>query len=153
MSRGTDARDEDAIRTLVHRYAELIDHGDFAGVGVLFANATMDQGTGELLEGGDAIADSYVRYTRRYPDNGTPHTKHVTTNLIVEVDDDAGTATCRSYVVVHQQVDDFPLQPVWTNRYEDRFRRVDGVWEFAHRSMVDHMPGDTSRHLLQLPPG
>jgi hypothetical protein len=44
------------------------------------------------------------------------------------------------------------LQAVWTNRYEDQFRRrADGRWEFSHRLMIDHMPGDTSRHLNELP--
>jgi hypothetical protein len=140
-----------AISNLVYRYAELIDAGDYDGVGQLFANATMEQGTGELIRGADEIRASYERYTRRYPDNGTPHTRHVTTNLLVEVDEEQGTATCHSYVVVFQQIDDFPLQPVWTNRYEDQFRRVAGQWQFAHRLMVDHMPGDTSRHLNELP--
>lgn len=140
-----------AIANLVYEYARLIDMGDFDGVGQLFANATMDQGTGDLLKGAQAVTDAYVRFTRRYPDDGTPKTRHVTTNLIINVDEDAGTATCHSYVVVFQRMDDFPLQPVWSNRYEDEFRRTDSGWEFAHRRMVDHMPGDTSRHLLEVP--
>ena len=140
------------VTNLVYRYAELIDLGDFKGVGQLFANSTMEQGTGERICGADEICASYERYTRRYVDNGTPHTKHVTTNLIVDVDEEKGTATCRSYVAVHQQLDDFPLQAVWTNRYEDQVRRrEDGRWEFSHRLMIDHMPGDTSRHLNELP--
>jgi hypothetical protein len=81
-----------------------------------------------------------------YPD-GTPRTRHVTTNLVVTVDDAAGTGTCRSYVTVFQQADDFPLQPVYQNRYEDRFVRTDGTWRFEHRLMCDHRPGDTSHHL------
>ena len=80
-------------------------------------------------------------------DDGTPRTRHVTTNLIIDVDEEAGTGTCRSYVTVFQQTDDFPLQPVYQNRYEDRFERVDGTWRFEHRRMCDHRPGDTSRHL------
>jgi hypothetical protein len=140
-----------AIARLVYAYAELIDTGDFAGIGLLFGDATIDPGDGSLYTGAEAVQAMYDRNTRRYPDNGTPHTRHVTTNLIIDVDDDAGSGTCRSYVVVFQQVDDFPLQPVWSNRYQDRFRRVDGEWRFAHRRMTDHLPGDVSRHLLIQP--
>jgi hypothetical protein len=140
---------EAAITKLVYRYADLIDSGDFAGIGHLFARATIDTGDGRLFEGSEAIQRMYEQNTRRYPDNGTPHTRHVTSNLIIDVDDDGQRATCRSYVVVCQQVGDFPLQPVWTNRYEDRFRREDGTWQFAHRRMTDHLPGNVSHHLMQ----
>ena len=138
---------EVAISALVFRYAELIDSGDFEGIGELFRDATIDTGNGELIGGADAVRRMYEDNTIRYPDNGTPHTRHVTSNLIVNVSDDGTTATCRSYVVVFQRLDDFPLQPVWTNRYEDRFEYVDGSWRFTHRRMTDHLPGDTSRHL------
>ncbi|HEV8298181.1 MAG TPA: nuclear transport factor 2 family protein [Acidimicrobiales bacterium] len=140
-----------AVRTLVYNYAELIDSGDFDGIGELFRHATIDTGSGELVGGTDAVRRMYEENTIRYPDTGTPHTRHVTTNLIVDIGADGATATCRSYVVVFQQVDDFPLQPVWSNRYEDRFECVDGTWRFAHRRMTDHMPGNTSRHLYSRP--
>ncbi len=138
-----------AITKLVYRYAELIDGGDFVGIGRLFAHASIDTGDGQPIEGSEAIQRMYEQNTRRYPDNGTPHTRHVTTNLIIDVDDDGRGAACRSYVVVFQQVGDFPLQPVWTNRYQDRFERADGAWRFTHRRMTDHLPGDVSRHLMQ----
>jgi hypothetical protein len=60
-------------------------------------------------------------------------------------------AVVRYYITVFQRTDDLPLQPVWTNRYEDRFRRVDGVWRFTHRRGFDHLPGDVSQHLLADP--
>jgi hypothetical protein len=73
-----------------------------------------------------------------YPD-GTPRTKHVTTNAIVEFDAEETTATCRSYYTVFQQVDDQPLQPIIVGRYHDRFELVDGAWRWAERdySLVD----------------
>ena len=73
--------------------------------------------------------------------------RHVTTNLMIDVDEDAGTGSCNSYVTVFQHTDDFPLQPVYQNRYEDTFVREDGTWRFDHRLMCDHRPGDTSHHL------
>jgi hypothetical protein len=140
-----------AVLNLVYRYPELIDGGDFEGIGRLFADATIDAGDGAPYVGAAAIQEMYERNTRRYDDTGTPHTRHVITNPIVEIDEAAGTAVCRSYVVVFQQVEGFALQPVWSNRYEDRFRRVDGVWRFESKTMSEHMPGDVSRHLLVTP--
>ena len=134
-----------AITNLVYRYAELIDRGDLQGVGELFAEGSVDTGNGQLCRGADEVRDMYD-VVIIYPD-GTPRTRHVTTNLIIDVDDEAGTGTCRSYVTVFQQTDDFPMQPVYQNRYEDRFVRADGTWRFEHRLMCDHRPADTSRHL------
>src|SRR5688572_30499489 len=119
-----------AVLNLVYRYPELIDGGDFAGIGELFADAYIDTGDGSYCTGAAAIQEMYERNTRRYPDDGTPHTRHVITNPIVEIDEAAGRAVCRSYVVVFQRLNDFALQPVWTNRYEDRFRLLDGQWRF-----------------------
>ena len=137
------------IANLVYRYAELIDNGDFAGIGTLFADATIETGEGVVYTGSDEIREMYEQWTRRYPDNGTPHTRHVTTNPIIEVEEEAGSATCRSYVVVFQSTDRLTLQPVITNRYHDTFVRVDDTWQFDHRLMIDFYSGDLSQHLLQ----
>ena len=137
------------IANLVYRYAELIDNGDFAGIGDLFADASIETGEGVSYRGRDEIRTMYEQWTRRYPDNGTPHTRHVTTNPIIEVDEDAGAATCRSYVVVFQSTDQLTLQPVITNRYHDTFVRVGDAWQFEHRLMIDFYSGDLSQHLLQ----
>ena len=134
-----------AITNLVYRYAELIDRGDLAGVGQLFAHGSVDTGDGTILRGAADVEHMYD-IVIRYPD-GTPRTRHVTTNLIIDVDEVAGTGSCRSYVTVFQQLDDFALQPIYQNRYEDTFVRADTTWRFAHRLMCDHRPGDTSRHL------
>ncbi len=135
----------EAITKLVYEYAKRIDRGDLKGVGALFAHGSVDTGDGIELRGMEAVRDMYG-VVIIYPD-GTPRTRHVTTNLMIDVDEQAGTGTCESYVTVFQRTDDFPLQPVYQNRYEDRFVRVDGAWRFAHRLMCDHCPGDTSHHL------
>jgi hypothetical protein len=92
--------------------------------------------------------------TRRYEDNGTPHTKHVTTNLMVNVDEEAGTATARSYFTVLQALpDSLALQPIIAGRYHDRFEKVDGAWRFSERRMLVDLVGDLSQHLLfEYPP-
>jgi hypothetical protein len=144
------------ILNLIHRYPELIDSGDFAGVGQMFRDATLvfegPDGTalGELV-GGAAVQANFEHSVRRYPDDGTPHTRHVISNPIVEIDEAAGTARCRYYITVFQRTEDFPLQPVWANRYEDHLRRVDGEWRLEKRRGFGHLPGDTSQHLLAPP--
>ena len=78
--------------------------------------------------------------------DGLPCTKHVTTNLVVDVDEDEQTATASSYVTVFQALPDFPLQPILLGRYKDRFERVDGVWRWRARQVIGDLRGDTSRH-------
>ena len=58
--------------------------------------------------------------------DGTPRTKHVTTNVRIELDDAAGTATARSYFTVLQAVEGHGLQTIVAGRYRDRFERHDG---------------------------
>lgn len=144
------------ILNLIYSYPELIDGGDFAGVGELFRDATLvfegtDGVTISEAVGAAEVQASFEQNTRRYPDDGTPHTRHVITNPIVDIDEEAGTASVRYYITVFQRTDEFPLQPVWSNRYEDHLRRVEGTWRLARRRGFGHLPGDVSAHLLQTP--
>lgn len=143
------APDVPAVAALVFAYAERIDAGDFAGLADLLAEADLTaDGQPEPVRGRDAVLRRYERTTRRYPD-GTPRTRHLTTNLVIAVDDDGSTATARSYYTVLQAVPpDFPLQAIIAGRYRDRFRRVDGEWGFSARHIAVDLIGDLSRHLL-----
>ena len=89
-----------AIEGLIATYAELVDDGDFPAVGRLLADATFVAGA-RSVTGRDAIEKMLRDNVIVYAD-GTPRTKHVTTNLAIEVDEDAGTATSRSYFTVLQ---------------------------------------------------
>ena len=139
------------IENLMYTYAERIDAGNLEGVADLFANgrivASPDAPLETVVAGRDEVLGMYQGSTRLYP-CGTPRTKHVTTNAIIEVDDDAGTASARSHYTVFQQLDDFPLQPIITGRYHDTFHRIDGQWWFDQRTMLVDQLGDLSRHLL-----
>lgn len=44
--------------------------------------------------------------------DGTPRTQHVTTNVAIEVNEQASTAVSRSYVTVLQALPGLPLQPI-----------------------------------------
>jgi 3-phenylpropionate/cinnamic acid dioxygenase small subunit len=137
---------ETQITNLLYRYAECIDAGDLAGAATLFEHARIRIGPEDTIDA-TRLLGVWKSLIVLHPD-GTPRTKHVTTNPIVEVDEDAGTASCRSYYTVLQQTDEFPLQTIVTGRYHDRFERVDGEWRFSYRdlTLID-MVGDVSRHL------
>jgi hypothetical protein len=143
--------DHRAIEHLLYTYADTIDAGNFPGVADLFAkgriSAQADTDTPMIWEGRDAVLEMYQASTRLH-DDGTPRTKHVTTNAIIEVDDAGDTAWARSYFTVLQQTDVIPLQPVIAGRYHDTFQRIDGVWWFDTRTMLVDLTGDLSQHLL-----
>ncbi|SEB29390.1 nuclear transport factor 2 family protein [Streptomyces melanosporofaciens] len=137
-----------AIENLIARYAELVDYGDFAGLGTLLADATFT-GVGEPVSGRDAIEKMFHDTLIVYAD-GTPRTQHVTTNVAIEVDEQAGTAVSRSYVTVLQALPDFPLQTIAAGRYHDRFERREGQWRFVERRVRINLIGDVSRHAHQV---
>jgi len=135
------------ITNLMFRYAECIDAADFEGVADLLADATLTaEGSPMHIEGRDGVLAHFVNNVRVHDDG--LRTKHVTTNPILEVDDDAGTATCRSYCMVLQASPPaVPLQPIWAGRYHDSFVRVDGEWRFRTRHFITDLVGDMSEHL------
>ncbi len=138
--------DHRAIERLLYRYADLVDAGDFAGVGALFARGRILAG-GNVVEGAAAVRAMYERYTRRYA-CGTPRTQHLMGNPVVDLDADGRGATARLRFTVFQALEDFPLQPIITGRYEDRFARDGSGWHFTERRMQTELLGDLSRHLL-----
>ena len=138
------------IANLLYRYAEMMDAGALSDVAALFAKAKVKVGGGKVLEGAAPLEALWREVVRIYP-CGTPRTKHVITNPIIEIDERAGTATCRSYYTVIQGTDDLPLQVICAGRYHDHFAKQDGEWHFAARdySLFD-LAGNLSAHLLRL---
>lgn len=137
------------IANLLYRYAEFIDQGRLVDAADLFADARVlrkDGGVARELTSTELL-EFWQGKIILYPD-GTPRTKHVITNPIIEVDEDAGLAECRSSYLVLQQVDDGPLHPVITGRYHDRFRRSGDRWFFSYRDYsLRGLVGDLSRHI------
>lgn len=140
--------DRAAIAELIYRYAELIDEGDFAGVGKLLAGAVMTfEGNDRQVRGEDKIRRLYEHSTRRYPD-GTPKTKHVMTNVIVTAGE-GGTAASRSYYTVFQAVPgELALQPVIAGRYRHRFEPTGDQWHITGFHVIVDLLGELGSHLL-----
>ncbi len=136
------------IAELLYRYAELIDAGDFDGVGRLLARATFGGSASGSVSGADDIAKLFAMTTRRYPGHGnTPCTRHLVLNPVVEINDD-GTAATRSTFCVLQDTESVPIQPIVVGRYYDAFSRDDDGWYFTERKVEIQMTGDVSAHLM-----
>jgi hypothetical protein len=134
-----------AIENLIATYAFLVDDGEFAKLGDLLAEADFSLNGGPVIRGRDAI-ERFAHGTLRTYGDGTPRTRHVTTNIIIETDEEAGTAVSRSYYTVFQSLPDFPLQAIASGRYQDRFQHRSGQWRFAERIARTSFTGDVSHH-------
>ena len=138
-----------SISTLMFRYAECVDQADFDGLSLLFSNGTIRSTSAEDSEEGmrgEAIGRFYAA-TNRVHEDGTLRTRHLATNVRIEIDEASDRATARSYFVVLQATPRLPFQPIVGERYDDRFERVDGQWRFADRLVLVDQIGDMSEHL------
>ncbi|QXC63028.1 nuclear transport factor 2 family protein [Aquihabitans sp. G128] len=140
--------DTDRIRNLLGLYCERIDAGDFAGVGELFARGELAAGDLDapaFVRGAEAIGAFYAKGAKLH--DGSPRTKHLVVDTIFEEPAADGTVVVRSSYLVLQAAEGFPLQPLVTGRYVDRFARDDaGAWHFARRHFALDLVGDLSQH-------
>ena len=141
--------DRRALENLVARYAELIDAGDVEGYARLFARAVIrtDRNPDGYV-GADGVAAMVRRFVTMY--DGRPSTKHVVTNIAVDVAEDRTRATARSYFTVYQARPELPLQVVIAGRYFDTFARDDDGWYFTERRITADLVGDLRYHVPQL---
>ncbi len=137
--------DVEDITALVHRYAELIDSGDMAGVVALFTRATWrSAATGAVRSTPEEIAEVYDRILLY---DGTPRTRHLISNLTIELDDGADEASGRCcYTVLQGIVPGQPIETILAGRYHDHYRRGPDGWHFADRLFLIDLTGDQSRH-------
>jgi 3-phenylpropionate/cinnamic acid dioxygenase small subunit len=145
----TTTASQDTVQHLtnrIYRYAELFDTGQFDAFAAQFEHGVWHRAE----PGADGVRKYLSENVRTY--DGSPCTKHVTTNLVLDVDEDDGTATAASYVTVFQALPDFPLQPIFSGRYRDRFERVDGDWRWVERQVIGDLYGDVSHHVRRTNP-
>ena len=136
------------IENLLYLYAERMDAGDLEGVAELFASAKFLSAQGDVVATGQAdLLALFKAAVKIHPDTGTPGTKHVTSNVILEVNEEANMAQARSYFTVFQAVQGFSLQAIVAGRYSDQFVRVKNAWQFDQRCVITELYGDISEHL------
>lgn len=134
------------ICNLLYRYAEAIDEGRLEDAAALFRHARIETGAAGPLDA-DGLLALWRKILVIHP-CGTPRTRHLVTNPILDIDEAAGTAQVRSCFTVMQATNDLPLQIIASGRYHDRFARIDGEWCFVERDYRQlDFTGDLSRHL------
>ncbi len=140
----TDAHD--SIRRVMNEYCYRLDAGDFDGFAELFQHATW------LIRGDPAGGDTGAEAVRETLQqlilyDGKPNTKHVMSNVQIDIDESSNRAEAQCYITVFQAVPpDFPLQPIFSGHYYDTFERVDGNWRFVLRDISPDLVGDLSHH-------
>jgi 3-phenylpropionate/cinnamic acid dioxygenase small subunit len=137
------------IENLIYTYAERIDNGDLEAVAELFRHAEIVAPAHDSRRAGyDEVLAMYQHSCRIYQQTGTPLTRHLTTNVIIELEDNGRSATARSYFTVIQATPALPLQPIIAGHYRDNFTKAAAGWQFSRREMTVDLIGDCSAHLL-----
>ncbi|MEM8937357.1 MAG: nuclear transport factor 2 family protein [Pseudomonadota bacterium] len=140
-----DAHNE--IMKLLNRYCHAIDTGNFDDFVDLFDKASWTTPGAPVFKGREEITKEVVGRIKRYED-GTPKTKHVMTNVELDIDEDAGTANGQRYVTVLQGTDKLPIQPIFSAHYYDAFVREGGKWRFDSTRMDYALVGDMTHHVI-----
>jgi hypothetical protein len=132
------------IRRLMYEYAECVDLADFEGLARLFAHGQMRSSTADGGMSGEAVRDFYAATNRVHPD-GTLRTRHLATNIIIDLDEAGASASARSHFLVLQATVNLPLQPIVALRASRRqlaLHRAHG----ARRSGREHVGAPDLRH-------
>ncbi len=140
----------EGIERLLFAYCDGIDRGDLVATSELFGT----DGLYGQVDGPAACGASQVLAAMQYSVHlydGVPRTRHIVTNIVIDLNDDQITAQCRSYVQVLHQAPGGVLGPVAAGTYIDRVYLTNGSWKFAERRMLLELIGDMSTHLLQNP--
>jgi 3-phenylpropionate/cinnamic acid dioxygenase small subunit len=121
------------MRRLLAQYCQLMDDRRYVEWSQLFA----DDGVWEL--GGHAYrgpTETQAFMDQLLRDRPHRHTKHVNTNLVIELDGAQGRVTS-DYVMLASEPDGSPWTIVATGRYFDRVvqRADDQGWQFAERRL------------------
>ena len=137
---------EDSILKLMNEYCFRIDSGDLSGFAELFAAGTwLVRGDPNGGDTGSAAVLATLQNIILY--DGKPNTKHVMTNIQLDIDETSNSANAQCYITVYQAVPpDFPLQAIFIGHYWDKFERIKGAWRFTLRDISPDLLGDLSRH-------
>lgn len=130
--------DEHVLARLMIEFAAAADDADSVdAVTELFDVDGVFTVGGESHRGRAAIA----RYLQRARDAGfagpAAGTRHVVTNSLVSIESDAEANGRSGWMLVRSsEVDGVAPAVLATGRYEDRYRRVAGVWRIATRVVL-----------------
>jgi len=130
-----DARE---ITALHAEYCASVDAGDFARFARLFSRGTW------LGMPGSEVEEWMHRNVLTY--GGATYTRHRVHGITLTPGSSPDEVHGTCAIEVTQQFPDEQAVLVTDNTYADRFRRHDGLWQFASRAITRRLPGDDSRH-------
>ena len=141
---------ERAITNSIYEFADAVDTGDIERYAHKMRCGTIRvHGIDDTWTGSEGVKKMFADHTRFY--DGIPNTKHVTTNLRIQIDDVGNTGTAQSYYMVLQAMPGFQLQVVCAGRYYDTFERRDDEWLMIERFEYLDLVGDLSAHIMDNP--
>ncbi|WP_424830342.1 nuclear transport factor 2 family protein [Ruegeria sp.] len=132
------------ILELMNKYSYYIDRGEFDAFAELFTHGAWIGASGPAFEGREGVRsflDNIILY------DGEVKTRHVASNIQIEVDEENGTATAQSYMTIFQATKALPLQVIFSGHYFDEYERIDGAWAFRKREIKHPLFGDLTHHL------
>jgi 3-phenylpropionate/cinnamic acid dioxygenase small subunit len=136
----------EGIERLLFTYSATIDRGDLEATAALFGEAGLYGLVGSGAAAGARQVLATMRGSIRMYD-GVPRTRHVVTNVIIDVDSDQSSGAAQSYIQVLHQPPDGVLRPIVAGTYFDRVHLVGDHWQFAERRMHIELTGDLTTHL------
>jgi hypothetical protein len=136
------------IERLMFRYARSVYLAQWDELGRLFTHGQVRATTSDDVASGATEVANLWASVNKVHDDGTLRTRHLLTNVMIEIDEDGGTATAESYFMVFQATDRTPLQPIAGGRYTDQFRRRDGMWWFEEKFIHVDQVGNVADHLV-----
>ena len=130
-ARLTRLLDEAALRRTAELYAQGADRRDKATWAAITTEDCVIEAPGIILRGQREIVQALDFMARLYV--ATQHRVH---NQLVEIAGDAAQGETYS-VADHLQVSEGGRTLItWAIRYQDRWRREEGQWRFAHRFLI-----------------
>ena len=124
-----DLADQAALRRTAELYAQGADRKDKALWQQVLAGDCVIQGPGFTIEGRNANLGSIDALGQMF--RATVHRVH---NLVATIDGDE--ATGETYCTADHLLPDADMILAWTIRYQDQWRREDGIWRFTRRTLV-----------------
>jgi 3-phenylpropionate/cinnamic acid dioxygenase small subunit len=136
------------ISNLLFQYAEYIDDGQLDSAADMFSHAQIKiSSRQDQFIGKDELLALWKKIIILYP-CGTPKTKHVITNPIIQIDESLGVAKVKSYFNVFQPDQNQVIHLILSGRYYDEFQLQNEKWVWTHRDYTHiDFAGNLSLHL------
>lgn len=135
------------ISNLLFEYAEYIDDGKLELAASLFEHAQIKISNEPVMIGHEALLALWKKILIIYP-CGTPKTKHVVTNPIIDINESGTHACVKSYFNVFQPDQNQNIRLILSGRYHDEFSFKNKKWVWSQRDYTHiDFSGDLSLHL------